>query len=75
MTEQMPALTRLERRQVDLHLTYDDGSNSCFPTSVTHALCKVCAFRNADETSKSLRRQMEALPPASQPCARSGITP
>ena len=66
MTDSMPAMTRLERRQVDLHLTYDDGTE--FTVSyddLRHACpCAKCApSRNLDDSSKALRRQVEALPP------------
>ncbi|MAI09769.1 MAG: hypothetical protein CMA08_04225 [Euryarchaeota archaeon] len=73
MSNAVPALTRLERREVDLHLTYEDGSEYTVSyDDVRHACpCAKCApSRNLDETSKLLRRQVEALPP-SKPTVRT----
>ena len=72
MSNAVPALTRLERREVDLHLTYEDGSEYTVSyDDVRYACpCAKCApSRNLDETSKLLRRQVEALPP-SKPTVR-----
>ena len=65
MSEEMPTLTRFERREVDVALTYDDGSNYTRTyDDLRHACpCAKCSpLRNQDESSKTLRRQVEAHP-------------
>ena len=62
---EMPDLTRLERQDTEMNLTYSDGGE--FTVSyddLRHACpCAKCApLRNEDESSKSLRRQVEAMP-------------
>ena len=70
---EMPDLTRLERHDTNMSLTYSDGGE--FTVSyddLRHACpCAKCApLRNEDETSKSLRRQVEAMP-AEKPKVRT----
>ena len=70
---EMPELTRLERHDTNMSLTYSDGGE--FTVSyddLRHACpCAKCApLRNEDETSKSLRRQVEAMP-AEKPKVRT----
>jgi len=64
MSEPLPTLKKLERRTNDMVLTYDDDTT--FTVSyddVRHACpCAKCApMRNEDDTSRTLRRQVEAL--------------
>ena len=73
---EMPELIRLERHDTNMSLTYSDGGE--FTVSyddLRHACpCAKCApLRNEDETSKSFRRQVEAMP-AEKPkkCAQLG---
>ena len=65
MSEDMPRLTRFERRDVDVALTYENGEvyNVTYD-DLRHACpCAKCSpLRNEDESSKTLRRQVEALP-------------
>ena len=65
MTEEILELRRLERRDSDMELTYEDGTT--FTVSyddLRHACpCAKCApLRNEDETSMQLRRTVEAHP-------------
>jgi len=65
MSEPLPTLKKLERRTSDMVLTYDDDST--FTVSyddVRHACpcAKGAPMRNEDDTSRTLRRQVEALP-------------
>jgi DUF971 family protein len=65
MSEEMPNLRRFERRDVDVALTYDDGSEFVITyDDLRHACpCAKCSpMRNEDEVSKTLRRQVEAHP-------------
>jgi len=65
MSEEMPRLTRFERREVDVMLTYESGAEFTVTyDDLRHACpCAKCSpLRNQDETSKTLRRQTEALP-------------
>ncbi|MEJ6563521.1 MAG: gamma-butyrobetaine hydroxylase-like domain-containing protein [Euryarchaeota archaeon] len=65
MTEEMPKLKRFERRETDVVLAYVGGDEFTITyDDLRHACpCAKCSpLRNADETSKSLRRQVEALP-------------
>ena len=73
MSEILPTLKKLERRPQDMVLTYDNGSE--FTVSyddLRHACpCAKCSpMRNEDETSRTLRRQIEALP-AEKPSVRT----
>ena len=73
MSTTLPRLTRLERRDVDLHLTWEDGTeHEVTYDDLRHACpCAKCApSRNDDETSAALRRQVEALP-SSKPTVRT----
>ena len=65
MAEDVLELRRLERRDTDIELTYEDGTT--FTVSyddLRHACpCAKCApLRNEDETSMQLRRTVEAHP-------------
>ena len=65
MAEDILELRRLERRDTDMELTYEDGTT--FTVSyddLRHACpCAKCApLRNEDETSMQLRRTVEAHP-------------
>ena len=65
MTEVLPTLKKLERRAQDMVLTYDNGSDYTVTyDDVRHACpCAKCSpMRNEDDTSRTLRRQIEALP-------------
>ena len=66
MSNNPPELIRLERRDLDMLLTYESGEEfSVTYDDVRHACpCAKCSpLRNDDESSKSLRRQIEALSP------------
>ncbi len=61
-----PDLTRLERRDTDMQLTYSDGGEFTITyDDLKHACpCAKCApLRNDDGNSKTLRRQIEAMAP------------
>ena len=61
----MPQLTRLERRDTDMVLDWDDGTNHTIPyDDLRHACpCASCSpQRNEDETSMMLRHTIENLP-------------
>ena len=65
MSDEMPQLTRFERRELDVQLTYaDDSEYSVTYDDLRHSCpCAKCSpMRNEDESSKTLRRQVEALP-------------
>jgi DUF971 family protein len=73
MAEPLPTLKKLERRTQDMVLTYDDGSTYTVTyDDLRHACpCAKCApMRNEDDTSRTLRRQIEALP-AEKPTVRT----
>ena len=62
----IPDLTRLERRDTDMQLTYSDGGEFTVTyDDLKHACpCAKCApLRNDDGNSKTLRRQIEAMAP------------
>ena len=66
-------MTKLERRAQDMVLTYDDGTTHTVAyDDLRHACpCAKCApMRNEDNTSRTLRRQIEALP-AEKPQVRT----
>ena len=65
MSDEMPNMTRLERREFDALVSYVDGSEfEITYDDLRHACpCAKCSpLRNSDESSKTLRRQVEALP-------------
>lgn len=65
MSEEMPTMIRLERQDLDLKITYEDQSDFVVAyDDLRHACpCAKCSpLRNQDESSKTLRRQVEALP-------------
>jgi DUF971 family protein len=65
MTDEMPKMTRFERREVDVLVTYADGSEFAITyDDLRHSCpCAKCSpLRNVDETSIDLRKQVEALP-------------
>lgn len=73
MTSTLPTMTKLERRAQDMLLTYDDGTTHVVAyDDLRHACpCAKCApMRNEDNTSRTLRRQIEALP-AEKPQVRT----
>ncbi|MBL6732977.1 MAG: DUF971 domain-containing protein [Candidatus Poseidonia sp.] len=73
MAEPLPTLKKLERRTQDMVLTYDDGNTYTVTyDDLRHACpCAKCApMRNEDDTSRTLRRQIEALP-AEKPTVRT----
>ena len=60
----IPELKRLERRDTDLELTYGDGSKFTVTYDDLRYACpcaKCSPLRNDDESSKSLRREVEAM--------------
>jgi len=62
----IPELKRLERHDSKMHLTYDNGDEFTITyDDLRHSCpCAKCApSRNEDESSKSLRRNVESLPP------------
>ena len=65
MSDVLPTLKKLERRQQDMVLTYDDASEYTVSyDDLRHACpCAKCSpMRNEDDTSRTLRRQVEAFP-------------
>ena len=73
MTDVLPALKKLERRQQDMVLTYeDDTTYTVTYDDLRHACpCAKCSpMRNEDDSSRTLRRQIEALP-AERPTVRT----
>ena len=73
MTDVLPVLKKLERRAQDMVLTYDDASEYTVTyDDLRHACpCAKCSpMRNEDDTSRTLRRQIEALP-AEKPTVRT----
>ena len=65
MTTDMPTMKRFERRDLDVVVSYDDDSEFTITyDDLRHACpCAKCSpLRNLDDTSKTLRRQVEALP-------------
>lgn len=65
MAEEIPQLTRLERKKKEMHLTYADGQEFTVDyDSLRHSCpCAKCApMRNQDDTSLILRKQVEELP-------------
>ena len=65
MTTDMPTMRRFERRDLDVVVSYDDDSEFTITyDDLRHACpCAKCSpLRNLDDTSKTLRRQVEALP-------------
>ena len=65
MTDEMPKMSRFERRELDALVTYADGSEFDITyDNLRHSCpCAKCSpMRNEDESSKTLRRQVEALP-------------
>lgn len=65
MMSELPTLKRLERRKKDMVLTWEDGSEFTIDYhDLRHACpCAKCApSRNDDESSLTLRKQVEALP-------------
>ena len=66
MSKNLPELIRLERRDLDVLLSYDnDQSYVVTYDDIKHACpCAKCApQRNQDESSKYLRREIEAMSP------------
>lgn len=64
MAQQMPKLVRIERRESDLHLTYEDEQElTVLYHDLRHACpCAHCSpLRNEDETSLKLRSQVESF--------------
>ena len=60
----IPELKRLERRDLDLHLTWSDGTeHEVTYDDLRHACpCANCSpLRNEDETSLKLREQVESF--------------
>ena len=60
----IPALTRLERRDADMHLTWDDGTiHEIRYDDLRHACpCANCSpQRNSDDSSFTLRQAVDAL--------------
>ena len=65
MTTDMPTMRRFERRDLDVVVSYDDDSEFTITyDDLRHACpCAKCSqLLNLDDTSKTLRRQVEALP-------------
>ena len=61
----IPELKRLERREFDMHLTWEDGTeHEITYDDLRHACpCAKCApQRNDDQSSMALRRNVEKLP-------------
>ena len=66
MSKEIPAMRRLERREVDMLVSYDDEKNFVITyDDLKHACpCAKCSpQRNDYESSKSLRRQIESMAP------------
>jgi len=64
MAQEMPTLVRIERRESDLHLTYEDEQELTVSYhDLRHACpCAHCSpLRNEDETSLKLRSQVESF--------------
>ncbi len=73
MSETLPTLKKLERRPQDMVLTYDDDSEFTVTYDDLRYACpcaKCSPMRNEDDTSRTLRRQIEALP-AEKPSVRT----
>ena len=69
----MPELIRLERHETNMNLTYSDGGEFIISYDDLRYSCpcaKCAPLRNEDESSKSLRRQVEAMP-AEKPKVRT----
>ena len=76
MTDELPNMKRFERRELDVVVTYEDGSEFQITyDDLRHACpCAKCSpLRNVDEASKNLRRQVEALPKKSPKFELLGI--
>lgn len=61
----LPTLKRLERRELDMHLTWSNGlEHEITYDDLRHACpCAKCSpLRNEEKTSMSLRRDIERLP-------------
>lgn len=73
MTEVLPTLKKLERRQQDMVLTYENETEYTVSYDDLRFSCpcaKCSPMRNEDDSSRSLRRQVEALP-AEKPTVRT----
>tara|TARA_Y100000766_G_scaffold99682_2_gene85053 strand:+ start:155 stop:508 length:354 start_codon:yes stop_codon:yes gene_type:complete len=73
MTEVLPTLKKLERRQQDMVLTYEEEAEYTVSYDDLRFACpcaKCSPMRNEDDSSRSLRRQIEALP-AEKPTVRT----
>ena len=73
MSDTLPTLKKLERKAQAMELTYDDETSYTVSyDDLRHACpCAKCSpMRNEDETSRTLRRQIEALP-AEKPTVRT----
>tara|TARA_B100000927_G_C16443444_1_gene460747 strand:+ start:155 stop:505 length:351 start_codon:yes stop_codon:yes gene_type:complete len=69
----IPELTRLERHDTSMELTYDNGNQFTVTYDDLRYSCpcaKCAPLRNDDESSKSLRRQVESMP-AEKPKVRT----
>ena len=65
MDQELPDLVRLERRKHDMLLSYvNETTFTVTYDDLRHACpCAKCSpMRNEDDTSRTLRRQIEALP-------------
>ncbi|MDA7463651.1 DUF971 domain-containing protein [Candidatus Poseidonia alphae] len=66
MSTELPTLKKLERKTTEMVLSYNDDTTYVVSyDDLRHACpCAKCSpMRNVDETSKTLRRQVEAHPP------------
>lgn len=73
MSEILPSLKKLERRQQDMVLTYENADEFTVSYDDLRFACpcaKCSPMRNQDDSSRSLRRQIEALP-AEKPTVRT----
>jgi DUF971 family protein len=73
VSEVLPTLKKLERRVNDMVLSYDDETSyTVLYDDLRHACpCAKCSpMRNEEDTSRTLRRQVEALP-AEKPTVRT----
>ncbi|MDP6199641.1 MAG: DUF971 domain-containing protein [Candidatus Poseidonia sp.] len=73
MSDTLPMLKKLERKAQAMELTYDDDTTYTVSyDDLRHACpCAKCSpMRNEDESSRMLRRQIEALP-AEKPTVRT----
>ena len=73
MAETLPTLKKLERRKQDMILTYDDETTYTVTYDDLRYACpcaKCSPLRNEDDSSRSLRRQIESLP-AEKPTVRT----